>query len=279
MFLASRAGRRWRWIGLLLLVASAVPFTRAWLRGEYLHGGSPVGLAYGIAAAALILVLLAFGVRKRSYRSRLGTLEGWLQAHLYLGVVAMAVAFFHTGGRFEDRLATWTFVVMAVVVASGLFGAFVYAIVPRLFTDAGSNRSAAEISDQLNQIGGAMERLAAGKSAPFERICRGLLEETAPRPLAGWRILLGKRRQRRQVEAREDDLRTVLGLVAEGEREDLQQLLVLSRQHKELLESLITQQYYRNWLDVWLWLHLPLSLALLVLLAAHAVLALYYRGI
>lgn len=281
MFLGGAKARRWRWLGALLLALSAVPFALALWRGEEVRGGSTLGLGYGIAAAALVLVLLYFGVRKRSYRSRWGTLEGWLQAHLWLGVVAMAAALFHAGGRlgFDDRLAAWTFWLMAAVVLSGLFGVVVYTLMPRLFTDAGINRSAEEISAQLNQLAGSMSRLAAGKSQPFERICRGLLEESRPRALAGWRVLFGRRRRRGSREAGQEDWRTILGLVEAAEREELRQLLVLSRQHKELLESLVTQQYYRNWLDVWLWLHVPLSLALLVLVTAHAVIALYYRGV
>lgn len=281
MFLGGTKARRWRWIGAALLVAAAVPFALEAARGRYLHGGSAWGLTYGIAAAVLILVLLFFGLRKRWYRSTWGSLEGWLQSHLWLGVVAMAAALFHAGGRFahQDRLAAWTFWVMAAVVASGLLGVAVYSLVPRLFTDAGANRSVAEISAQLNHTAASMARLAAGKSGPFQRICRGLLEESAPGTLAGWRILFGRRRRRRRPEAGQDDWRTILGLVEPEERDELRQLLVLSRQHKELLESLITQQYYRNWLDVWLWVHLPLSVALLVLVTAHALVALYYRGV
>ena len=61
-----------------------------------------------------------------------------------------------------------------------------------------------------------------------------------------------------------------------AERNDLQQLLVLSRQRRELVLSLVQQQRYRNLLAVWLFVHVPLSFALLVVLAAHVWGALYY---
>lgn len=277
MFLAGAAGRRWRRVALGLLAVSALPYVALQWRGDFLHGGSAWGLTYGIAGFALILLLAFFGVRKRWYRSVWGTLEGWLQAHIYLGLLLVVVVLFHTGLRFEDRLAVATFAVLVAVVASGLVGAFLYSLVPRLLTDAGSNRTAAEISGQLNQIAASMRRLAEGKSASFQRIAEGLLRRSAPPPLAGWRILLARRRRR--DEAGSGDWRQLLGQVEQGEQEELRQLLVFARQHGELLDRLVAQQAYRNWLDAWLWVHLPLSAALLVLLTAHAVVALYYRGL
>ena len=60
------------------------------------------------------------------------------------------------------------------------------------------------------------------------------------------------------------------------EQEELRQLLVLSRQRSELLQRLIAQQRYRNLLGAWLYIHVPLSIALLVLVAAHLVAVFYY---
>jgi len=67
-----------------------------------------------------------------------------------------------------------------------------------------------------------------------------------------------------------------LGRVPAGEQEELRQLLVLSRQRRELLLRLVAQQRYRNLLGAWLYVHLPLSIALLVLVAAHLVAVSYY---
>jgi len=64
--------------------------------------------------------------------------------------------------------------------------------------------------------------------------------------------------------------------VPPAEQEDLRQLLVLSRQRSELLERLVAQQRYRNLLGAWLYLHVPLSIALLALVAAHLAAVFYY---
>ncbi len=277
MFLAGPRARRWQAIGLGLLVVLAAAW---WWQGRvepYRHGGSAWGLAWGFLGLGLILLLCAFGARKRAYKSTLGTVEGWLQAHLVLGLVTVPVALCHSGLRFGDRLAVTTLLVMLAVVVSGLMGAFLYAFVPRRLTEAGANRTPEEISRQLNQIAGAMARLGTGRSPPFQRVYASEIGETTPKALAGWRLLLGRRRGRAPRE--EKAWQRLLGEVAVEEREELRRLLVMSRQRKELLAALLAQQYYRNWLDAWLWVHLPLSLALIVLVLVHGGLALYYRGL
>jgi hypothetical protein len=64
--------------------------------------------------------------------------------------------------------------------------------------------------------------------------------------------------------------------VGPAEQADLRQLLVLSRQREELRRRLLDQQRYKNLLDVWLYLHVPLSIALVALVVAHVVAVLYY---
>ena len=77
----ARSGILWRRIFVILLIAvSAVYFYNS--SREYPHGGSTLGLTYGTIGYALILLLAFFGIRKRWYRSRFGTLEQWLQSHI-----------------------------------------------------------------------------------------------------------------------------------------------------------------------------------------------------
>ena len=98
----ARSGILWRRIFFVLLIAISASYY--WYAAhEFPHGGSAWGLAYGIAGTLLILLLAFFGIRKRWYRSTFGTLEQWLQSHIYLGVLVLVILIFHTGGRFNDR--------------------------------------------------------------------------------------------------------------------------------------------------------------------------------
>ena len=244
------------------------------LAGSYLvysrqqtpHGGSLPGLVYGVLALLLVLLLLFFGVRKRWHRSRLGRLETWCQSHVYLGLLVVAVALCHSGFRFEDRVASAAFWTMAAVAASGLAGALLYTVVPLLLTRVEGGLLPDELGRQANQLAQSMARLSSGRSPALRGIAGELLAADRPGWLAGWRLLLAPRTAAAAVER---PWARWLAEVPAAERADLQQLLVLSRQRRELVLALVQQQRYRNLLAVWLLVHVPLSFALLVVLAVH----------
>jgi hypothetical protein len=275
---------RWRRRGIAAGVALTAWYVAYAMRG-YTHGGTPTGIAYGILGTLAILILLYFGVRKRSYRSTWGTLDGWLQAHVNLGLLAALVVLFHTGFRFHDQVAVAAFATLLAVVGSGVVGAALYASMPRRLSAVESELSPSELAAQLAQLAEAMVRLAARRSEAFKQVCRGLLEESVPGHLAGWRLMLagpraGRRRPGAAAAAAGADgaapWAAHLGHVPASEQEELRQLLVLSRQRGELLERLVAQQRYRNLLGAWLYVHVPLSIALVVLVAAHLAAVFYY---
>src|SRR5262249_47024618 len=99
------------------------------------YGGTWLGYALGTLGAVMILWLTYFGVRKRRYRSRVGTLQGWLSAHVYLGTALLVVVTLHTGFELGWNVHTLAYVLMVAVVASGFYGVFVYMRVPRAMTE------------------------------------------------------------------------------------------------------------------------------------------------
>jgi hypothetical protein len=271
----ARSGRVWRPIFFLLLIAVSATYY-FYAQREFQHGGSRYGIAYGVAGTALILLLAFFGIRKRWYRATFGTLEQWLQSHIYLGLLVLVVLVFHTGMRFNDRIAVTTFILVIIVVASGVFGAILYVTVPRLLTEVESNLTVEDMSDQLNQLARAMARIASGRSAAFQRIHDELTKQTRPGLLAGWRLLVSRGRRTKQEAA---DWARLIALVPKEEQEDLRQMLVLSRQRKELLLRLVYQQRYKNVLEAWLYIHVPFTIALLVMAVVHIAGVFYYGRI
>ena len=254
---------------LLLATASYIRYARQ----GFPHGGSGWGLTYGILGFMLCCLLAFFGIRKRWYRSTFGTVEQWMQSHIYLGVFVLVVLLFHTGGRFNDKVAVTTLILVAIVVFSGVLGAVLYVTIPRLLTEVESNLTVEEISEQLNQLSKQMARIASGRSAPFQRIFDQLIREGKPGILAGWRLLFARMRRGMTVSA---DWTNLLGLVPKDEQDELRQMLVVSRQRKELLIRLVLQQRYKNILESWLYVHIPFTIALLVLAIVHVVAVFYY---
>ena len=269
----ARSGVLWRRIFIVLLTATVGFFIWS-ARREFPHGGSPIGLIYGTAGYLLILLLAFYGVRKRWYRSTFGTMEQWLQSHIYLGLLVLVLLSLHTGGRFNDMVAVTTFILAAVVILSGIAGAIFFVTVPRMLTEVESNLTVDEISQQLNQLGRNMARVASGRSAPFIRIYDGLMKESMPGWLAGWRLLFS--RLRRKPGQTVSDWSKLLALVGKDEQDSLRQMLVISRQRKELLMRLMYQQRYKNILEFWLYIHVPVTIALIAFGAVHIAAVFYY---
>jgi predicted membrane channel-forming protein YqfA (hemolysin III family) len=269
----ARSGILWRRIFVILLFITTLSYV-VYSRREFPHGGSPWGLTYGITGTLLILLLAYFGIRKRSYKSTFGTVEQWLQSHIYLGILAFVVLLFHTGGRFNDSIAVTTLLLVGIVVFSGIVGAVFYVTIPRLLTEVESNLTVEEISEQLNQLAKQMARVATGHTLAFQRIYDELIRESRPGFLAGWGLLFTTLRRQRFQSGR--DLPALLRLVPKDEQEDLRQMLVVSRQRRELLLRLMFQQRYKNVLESWLYIHVPFTIALLVFAAVHITAVFYY---
>jgi hypothetical protein len=266
MLLFTRESRRWRWITLLAAVILLGVYWR--FAGEgYAHGGSSMGLLLGALALLLTLVLLFLGVRKRWHKFRVGTLQTWTQSHLYLGLFVLLAALLHTGFRFEDRVAVAALVAMIAVVVTGVIGAVLYSVVPFLLTGVETSLSLDEASEEINQLTRSMSRLASGRSPQLQELTRQLLAPARPGPLAGWRLILGASHRGREDESWSERLPDL----PPADEQALRQILVLRRQYRELQQSFVAQQRYRNLLALWLYLHVPLCAALMLLLLAHLV--------
>jgi len=75
------------------------------------------------------------------------------------------------------------------------------------------------------------------------------------------------------------DWAPLLRLVPKEEEAELRQMLVVSRQRKELLLRLLFQQRYKNVLESWLYIHVPFTMALLMFAIVHVVAVFYYGNL
>ena len=156
--------------GVLVALAS-VPYVALDFAGGAPYGGTWLGYVLGILATLLLFILVWYGVvkrrpqrvpdrrgsgaaaapqrpdggapaRKGERRRRRardtwrygGTRQGWLSAHVYLGVALLLLASLHAGFRFGLNVHTLPYVLMLLVVASGCYGVYAYLNYPRQIT-------------------------------------------------------------------------------------------------------------------------------------------------
>ena len=231
------------------------------------YGGTWLGYALGTAGALIILWLLWFGVRKRSYLSRAGTVQGWLSAHVYLGTALLVVATLHTGFELGWNLHTLAYVLMVATVASGFYGVYIYLSVPGLMT---ANRGEETLDAMLLKIADLDREIREKALSLPDKILVVVNASLDGTRLGGslLRVVTGRDRGCPTAAA----LRALpeIGRTLSGEAANLHhEVYTLLLRKSELLARARRDLRFKARLDLWLYAHVPLSIALLAALAAH----------
>lgn len=281
---------RYLWLSLGIIAGSLLAY---WYHDphEPPNGGTTLGYSLGVVAAGLIVWLAWFGVRKRRYASTLGTVQGWLSAHVYLGVALLVVAFLHTGFQFGANVHTLAFVLMAAVIASGVYGVVAYLKYPSRLSEnrGGANRS--DLFAQLEQIDRRSRRVAADLGAEFvEFVDSGIVRTELGATL--WQRLRSHDKSRIMVrnaggsvglkvnrgqEAALDWLADQQSRARDSETAAaIGELSAVIRTKRTLLKTITEDLRMQAAIELWLYFHVPLTAALLAALAVHVLTVFIY---
>jgi hypothetical protein len=264
-----------RWFKVAVSLAALASVVYLWHEPPLKpYGGTWLGYTLGTISAVLVLWLLWYGVRKRRYSSTVGTVQGWLSAHVYLGTALVVVATLHTGFELGWNIHTLAYVLMLMVVASGFYGVFAYLRVPEAMTmnlgedtlqsivlriadlDREMREKALSLPDELfalvdkavagTRLGGSALRLVSGKDPSCPTLAAVKQWPQLARRMTGEVAKLGKE---------------VFSLL-------LQKNELLARARRDLRHKAV--------LDLWLYVHVPLAFALLAALIAHVIAVFIY---
>jgi hypothetical protein len=233
------------------------------------YGGTWLGYTLGTVGALLIVWLLYFGVRKRRYRSTVGTVQGWLSAHVYLGSALVVIVTLHTGFELGWNVHTLAYVLMLAVIASGFYGVFVYLRVPRAMTgnmgDETLDALLLRISDLDREMRAKALSLPDRLFAVVDRSVRG-------GRLGGgfWRLVTGRDPRCPTAAAVREWPALAKSLKGEAARLD-KEVYGLLLQKDQMLERARRDIKHKAVLDLWLFFHVPLAFMLLAALVAHVV--------
>lgn len=232
-------------------------------------GGTWLGYGLGTLGAVLIVWLLLFGMRKRAYNSNLGSVRGWLSAHVYLGLALAIVATLHTGFQFGWNIHTLAYVLTIIVIVSGLWGVIVYLRHPFLMSNLLNGKTLQEHGRMLGEIDAQSIKLAQG----FAPEIQALVAASAHSPISSsvWRRFRG----------REPDCPTdvaVRVLETKNAETELNLREIYTLQFRRARQLSLIRDYVRlkAWTEAWLFIHVPLAFALLASLIAHIVSVFFY---
>jgi hypothetical protein len=267
--------KRYLWGTVVAAVALLVSY--AYYAQTAVPSGSTVwGLVYGWIGLIAILVLMFLGIRKRWYFSRLGTLQGWTSAHVYVGLLTLLIIPLHAGFQFGWDVHTLAYVLLVIVVLSGLVGLIVYLTVPVILTTHESGMLPDMLEAEINQIFSDMKQLAAGKPGIFQHLYQEEARSSRERTSQGWRILFVRVDPNAILAQRTRDLHKQLAGMPATDQEGFSKFAGLILRKTELEAYLVGQMRLKNGLQAWLYVHVPASIAMVAAVCIHLLVVVYY---
>jgi hypothetical protein len=280
-----------RWFASTVALAALALGMYGWLDHTMpggLSGRSIPGLWYGLLGSALMVYAgLLSALRKVPAWWWIGPRRVWLKGHIWLGLLSGVFILCHSGFRWGGILERLLWVVFALTLATGIFGLFLQQFVPRLITTRVACEGPYEQIPQLCKV--MARRVEQLMASAWEAVPQG-----SGVNLAGSQVGMAAKMQLQefyeahvlpffsgpysrsallaqplQAETAFARLRALPGLAeVKAQIEEIEKLCSERRQ-------LADQERLHRVLHGWLLLHVPLSVALLVLGVAHAVMSLY----
>ena len=215
---------------------------------------------FGIIAFTLVLIVVAYSLRRRFVRVLPGSVQGWLWLHTWFGIAAILIAFLHE--NYQNILNNYSFTLhtfteadlgmsalyaLILLVLSGIVGRLLDVwLARRIATEASSNGVGIiqAVETRIHELDLLLERLSAGKSPAFKHY---LLH--AP-----------------------NDVSALIMPQGQG---DFQQAREVLTKKVALQRSLHRQLLARRMLQWWRYIHITLACCALAVICFHSVLELW----
>lgn len=271
-FLA-HANYRWLKIALGLTLLFGAIYIVADIQ-PYPSGDSWYGYTLGTIGALLILWLTMLGVRKRRMTPGSWSLKGWTSAHVYLGLLLVVVGTLHTGFQLGYNVHTLAWVLMMVVVVSGLYGITAYSTLPEKLSSNRGEMTREQMVESLAAIDRQLEAAAQPLGREDTDMVIAALEHD-PFHAGVWARLRGYQRQDATAEALAF-ISTERAWSKESDDGAQQRVRALLGRRQSQIAQIRRHMKTKALLEIWLYFHVPLTFALIAALTAHVIAVFYY---
>jgi len=197
------------------------------------------------------------------------------------------IASLHSALQFGWNVHTFSYILMCLVIFSGFFGLYVYINHPRTLSDnrlGGSRESLFGELYELNERGLALARQC---SAAVQEAVTSAIERTA---VGGgvWAQLAGRDASLISVDGgkpvphadQQLAIDYVANLIPRSEKSQevvaLEALLSVLCRRQTILRRLRKDIQLQSWLQIWLYVHVPLTIALIGALVVHIITTFFY---
>ncbi len=262
-------------------------------------GGTWLGYLLGILSTLIIISQVLYGMRRRiapkvlrktalpaavgethlhkadQWRHQGATLQGFLSAHVYLGIALIVLATLHTGFQFGWNLHTFAYVMVIAVILNGCYGIYAYLRFPRLMSD---NMEEDNIETLLQKIADT-DKQASAMSLQFSDNIYQIVQVARQETRIGgnfFQQMLGYQRNCPTTKAVRQ-LKKSGSNLKNDELKSFNALFSLMVHKEELVAQAWRDIMYRARLECWIYLHAPSAIASVTAVAAH-IIAIFFYG-
>ena len=241
------------------------------------NGGTWYGYILGTIGALLIVWLSLLGIRKRKMTEGRWSLKAWTSAHVYLGLCLIVIGTLHTGFQFGWNVHTLAYALMMLVILSGIYGIWVYSALPQALSDSRKivddkgnveHVTTETMVETLGSIDGQLRRAAQPLPQADANVVIATLDQD-PFGFGLWTRL--RNRYPRCATAAALDY---FGQNSSGSK--VERIIGLLTRRKTQLDQMRNYMRLKAILEIWLYVHIPATIALLAALATHIVSVFYY---
>jgi hypothetical protein len=244
---------------LIVLVYAVASWGRVWSpkRGA--------GLVFGFLAAFLFLFEMVYPFRRPKARP-LGKAKTWMQAHVYLGVLALLAVLGHTGFSLPHGWFGWALFLLSLwVTITGIVGVFLQKWIPSALADGLRVEALFDrIPSLVEKLRDEADALMEGVSESLDTFYRREVREPLSTLTPSWGYVLDVRAGRDRAL---EPFRRMSQFVGPDEKDKVEDLMALYTEKLELDAQHRMQTVLRSWLT-WT-LHVPAAGILLGLMFVH----------
>jgi hypothetical protein len=233
------------------------------------NGGTWYGYTLGTIGALLILWLSLLGVRKRAMTAGRWSLKAWTSAHVYLGLALIVIATLHTGFQLGWNVHTLAYGLMILVIVSGVYGISVYALLPHKLSSNRREMTQPQMVEALAAIDRQLEQAAQ----PLGRADADLVIAALDQDPFGYGVIA--RLSGRYRGCRTEQAIAAFDAVGQAGPEHERVATLLGKRSAQL-EQIRRHMRLKAMLEVWLYVHVPVTVMLLAALTAHIISVFYY---
>ncbi len=229
----------------------------------------------GLTGLASIVWVMLYPARKQVYRRRVGALRYWMLSHMYIGVLAGVLLLAHGGTNSGALLTTLLMISFDLVIATGIFGAACYVIVPRFMTRV--EREPLLIEDLLARREELRAELVRATNETENPVLKRLIQKKVRRRFLGLRYLFRQYFRREDLMSMLADAREKFRDEAKGMSRIDDTRLMEAVENAATLRRVDSLVLLHQLLKIWLAPHVLFTSLMLILMLIHIAQVVYFN--